>query len=120
MSAAAPSAIIGGRSRSRGSLGRLGVRELRRALGHQGVSLADEGAILDSARDDHLALVLEGIGNCPGVANGNRARWIVAVGDPELELIALMVDRAGYDHAGQLVVVARRRGEQIRGLLGLG
>ena len=38
-------------------------RELRRALGDQGVAFADEGAVLDFAGEDDLAAAAEGVGD---------------------------------------------------------
>ena len=45
-------------------------RELRRALGDQGVAFADEGAVLDLAGEDDLAPAAEGVGD--GAAVGDR------------------------------------------------
>ena len=43
-----------------------------------------------------------------------------AIGDPEGDAVALLLDRAGHDPPGHLVARAGRGAEQLRGLLGLG
>ena len=80
-------------------------RELRRALGHQRVLLADEDVALLADVDDDLAPGTEGIGQDPLVAHRHR-HLAGAVADAEVRHRALaLVPR--HDLAGQLVGLAR-------------
>src|SRR5262245_66355679 len=99
-------------------LPRGGRRELGRALGDQAVPLADEGPVLELAGDDHLAAVPEGVRHGPRVAHRDRV-GSVAIGDPEVELIAVVADRARDDVSGQLIRFAGIRVAQLRRLLRL-
>src|SRR5436190_11338640 len=96
-------------------------RELRRALGDQAVALAHEGLVLREApTDDDLAAGAEGVGHLAGVANRDGgASTPGPILDPEVEVGAAPVDRAGHDDAGQVVRLAGLRGEELRGLLRL-
>src|SRR5215216_3248515 len=49
------------------------LRELRRALRHERVALGDEGAVLQLARDDHLAPLPERVGDDARVLDRHRA-----------------------------------------------
>ena len=98
--------------RSRGSsagLPRCGGRELRRALGDQAVPLADEGAVLELAGDDHLAAVAERVGDRPGVGDRDRVgcrrgpRSGSRAGRPACWI------EPGTTVAGQLIGLARAR-----------
>src|SRR5829696_708346 len=108
--------------RSRGSSAGLPRRrggELRRALRDQAVPLADEGAVLELARNDHLTAIAERIGDRPGVGDRDRV-GPVAIRDPEVELVTGVVNRAGDDVPGQLIGPGRVALQQLRGLLRLG
>src|SRR5680860_1348623 len=94
--------------------------ELRRALGHQGVALADEDTVRDSAGEDDLATAAEGVGDGAGVGDGDALSGVVAVGDPEAQSLALVADGAPDHAAGQLVAGAGGCADQLRGLLRLG
>src|SRR3954469_20413744 len=72
-------------------------RELRRALRHQGVALADPGVALLADPDADLAAVAERVGDRTRVADGDRG-GAVEVADPERDRrAALAMDRA-VDH----------------------
>src|SRR4051794_39384865 len=86
---------------------RLIGRELGRALGDQGVALADEAVALLVDRHDDLAPGAEGVGNGAGVADRHRRRS-VAVPDAEQE-DPVVLDVSGRDPAGQLVALAGLR-----------
>src|SRR3954468_7813255 len=88
--------------------GRLGgVGELRRALRHQRVALADERRALLVHRDDDLAALAERVGHGADVAHRHGLR-AVAVADTEGLAAGDVADRAVHDLAGQLVGAAAR------------
>ena len=89
-------------------------RELRRALRHQRVLLADEHVALLADVDDDLAPLAERVGQRAGVADGHRGR-AVAVADPEVQVVPVAADEPGDDLAGQLVGPARLRGGRAAG-----
>src|SRR5215203_2226105 len=78
------------------------LRELRRALGDERVALRHEGALLELARDDHLAPVAERVRHGAGVGDRHRPP-AVAVADAEAQLVPRARDRSGHDLAGDLV-----------------
>src|SRR4051794_37199065 len=77
-------------------------RELRGALRHQGVVLADERRALLADVDDDLAPVPEGVGKRALVGHGD-GHVALAVADAEGVRRAVAGDRAGLDLPGQLV-----------------
>src|SRR3954454_18509097 len=84
------------------------VRELRRALRHQRVPLADEQVPLLAHLHDDLAAVAERVGDGADVAHGNGS-CAVAVPPPE-RLAAADVADGAVDHlSGQLVDAAAVR-----------
>src|SRR3954468_8060698 len=96
------------------------VLELRGALGHERVALADEGAVLELARDDHLAPVAERVRDRARVADRHGLRAL-AVLNLEEQRGALVADRAGHDLAGHLgaaATAARREDLGRRSRLG--
>src|SRR5881409_1817473 len=99
-------------------LGRaLAVGELRRALRHQRVALADEARALLAHRDDHLAAGAERVGHRSGVADRHRGTP-GAVAHAEVERVA-PPDVAGGHLAGELVGAARLRARhELAGRLG--
>src|SRR3954454_21756460 len=78
------------------------VGELRRALGHQGVALADELGALLAHRHDDLAALAERVGHRADVAHRHRAGPVAAA---HAERLAArdVAPRPGRDLAGQLV-----------------
>src|SRR4051794_25901735 len=84
-------------------LARRGLRlELRRALRHERVALADERAVRELPGHDHLAPDPERIRHDPGVDDGNHRTTPVAVADAEAKRVARPLDGAGGDLAGQV------------------
>src|SRR5689334_25414191 len=81
-------------------------RELRRALRHERVALADEALALLAHRDDDLAALAERVGHSAGVADGHRG-GPGPVADPEGEDVALVADRARGDLPRELVGATR-------------
>src|SRR3954449_10070148 len=97
----------------------IGRRELRRALGHQRVGLADEGAALDLPGEDDLPPAAEGVGDDAAVAHRQALAVAIAVDNAEAEVVAVALHRALDDAAGELGARARRGADQLRGLLRL-
>src|SRR6266540_6807627 len=91
------------------------LRELGRALRHERVALADEGALPQLALHDHLAPVAERVRHRAGVGDRDRL-GAVAVADAEAQLVARAVDRAVHDLARHLIRLPRL---ELRGLRGL-
>src|SRR3954468_24181858 len=91
------------------------LRELGRALRDQRVALAHEGAVLEPARDDHLASVAEGVGHDARVRHRDRLR-AVAVTHAEPERVANVPDRAVHDLAREVVRAARLDLARLAGL----
>src|SRR3954466_14174924 len=82
------------KARPRAALPRLagiGRRELRRALGHQRVGLADEGAALEPPGEDDLPPAAEGVGDDAAVGDRQALAGAVAVDHAEAEVVALAV-----------------------------
>src|SRR3954452_25286830 len=93
--------------------------ELRGALRHQRVVLADERRALLADVDDDLAAVAEWVGQRPLVRDGDGDAPL-AVAHPEGVGGARAGDRAGLDLAGQLVRPSRlRAGHQLARRAGL-
>src|SRR6478672_2184047 len=83
------------KARARAALPRLAVirgRELRRALGHQGVPFADEDPVLDLAAEDDLAPAAERVRDGPGVGDRHAPALSVAVDDAEAEPASVSLD----------------------------
>src|SRR3954453_8825723 len=71
-------------------------RELGRALGHERVALADEGAPLQLPRDDHLSTFRERVRHGTRVTDWHRL-GAVPIADAEAELVPRPADRP-VDH----------------------
>src|SRR5690242_15014870 len=87
-------------------------RELRRALGDQGVRLANEGAPLQAAGEDDLATAAERVRDGSRVGHRQLLAAALTVGDEEGDpFLAVLPDRAADDLAGHVVGAAGARGE---------
>src|SRR5215218_2307274 len=101
MRQAAPSVITGGRT----SIGDDHVLRVLLGLGRvlgwtlrdQAVALGHECAVLDASGHHHLAAVPERVWYLAPVANRNRRLRVLAIGDPEVELGAVVLNRSRND-----------------------
>src|ERR1700755_252044 len=115
-----PAGRGGGRdATARRTLPRLAItlgRELRWALGDEGVGLADEGAALDRPGEDDLAAAAERVRDRARGGDRQRLSLAVAIDDREGDAVAALLDRPLDDAAGHLVAGAGRGGEGLRGV----